>query len=137
MTSGEPNLVSGEPPKGLLRVVVINSVFALISLVGFTLQAGAGNLSALTAFGAFVWICLGPALLFRKPLTWRIGRTLIYAYAMGLALLIVFAILQGALLRTPIVIALEVLLVVYLIGVRGYLNSESARDYYSIRPPGV
>ena len=119
------------PPKGLLRVVIVNSGLALVGLAGVVYQANTGAVSPLTVFGTLMWTCLGPGLLLKKPLIWRVGRVLIHAYAMGLAVLIVFAILRGALLRDPLIIGLELAMVVYLIGLRGYLNSEPARAYYA------
>ena len=116
----------------MVGIVVANSLFALIGIVGLMIQSLTGPMSPLVAFGVIMWILLGPGLLVRRPFTWRVCRTLIYAYAMGLALLVVFAILQGALFTHPISNLLELLTVVYLIGVRGYLNSPLARDFYAV-----
>ena len=123
-------------PGGLLRVAIINGVLALVGLVGIAYQANAGEVSALTVFGTLMWICLGPGLLIKKPITWRLGRVLIYAYAMGLSLLFVFALLGGAWRNEPLIVLTEVILVVYLIGIRGYMNSEPMREYYLSRRPG-
>lgn len=126
----------GSTPTGVTRVVVINSAFAVVGLIGLSLQASSGNISPVTVFATVMWLCLGPPLLIKSPFTWRISRTLIYAYAMVLALLSAFAILRGSLLTSPVTILLGFGLVVYLIGVRGYLNSVSARAYYGVPPLG-
>lgn len=96
-----------------------------------------GGMAPATALGMLIWTCLGPVLLIRKPLTWRVSRALIYAYAMGLSLLVMFGIFHGSLFNYPLVVFLEVLVVVYLIGVRGYLNGQPARDFYGVHPPGA
>jgi len=131
-----PRRMAPNLPGGLIRVSAVNSVLALVGLVGIIYQANAGEVSALTVFGTLMWVGLGPGLLIKKPITWRLGRVLIYAYAMGLSLLIVFALLGGAWRKEPLIVLTEVVLVVYLIGIRGYMNSEPMREYYLSRRPG-
>ena len=126
-----------KPPKGLIGVVITNSVFALVCLAGLVVLEKAGGMVPAAAFGMLIWACLGPGLLIRRRFTWRVGRTLIYAFAMGLSLVIMFSIFHGSLFNNPVVVLWEVLVVVYLIGVRGYLNTRPALEYYRIYPPGA
>ena len=65
-TCGPDEGVTEKPPKGLVGVVVVNSVFLLISLTGIGFQVRAGDVSPLTIFGAVMWLCLGPALLIKR-----------------------------------------------------------------------
>ena len=113
-------------------MVIVNTLLALLGAGSLLVELRAGHFNPALALAAAVWLSLGPMLLIRKSAIWRMSRPLIYAFALGLAVMVIFAITDGALLRNPVIIGLQILVVVYLIGLRGYLNGNPVRAYYRV-----
>jgi len=124
-------------PKGVRNIVLINGIVAVIYVLVFVLYYRTHTvfeMRVLPVAVAFVALITGPVLVLGSVLVWRIVRILCYAFALLISMFVVTAVFKGFILSVPIQIALLIVFNIYLIGVRGYLNSDVARDYFKIPP---
>ena len=124
-------------PKGVRNIVLINGIVAVIYVLAFVLYYRTHTvfeMRVLPVAVAFVALITGPVLVLGSVLVWRIVRILCYVFALLISIFVVTAIFKGFILSVPIQIALLIVFNIYLIGVRGYLNSDVARSYFRITP---
>lgn len=119
-------------PAGVWRVAIVNATLALLAggIAGMRYVEGHTNVLAIAA--TLILIGVGPGLLIRHPLVWRVVRPLTYVFAMVLSLLVVFAIFEGQFKESWLFYVSLAPVVVYLIGVRGYLSGEEVMTYYGV-----
>jgi hypothetical protein len=124
-------------PKGIRNIVLINGAVAIFYVLAFVLYYRTHvvfEMRVLPVAAAFVALITGPVLMLGSVLVWRIVRILCYAFALLTSMFVVTAFFKGFILSVPIQIALLIVFNIYLIGVRGYLNSDVARTYFKAGP---
>lgn len=124
-------------PKGIRNIVLINGTVAIFYALAFVLHYRTHvvfEMRVLPVAAAFVALITGPVLMLGSVLVWRIVRILCYAFALLTSMFVVTAFFKGFILSVPIQIALLIVFNIYLIGVRGYLNSDVARAYFKAGP---
>ena len=118
-------------PKGIRNIVLINGAVAVFYALAFVLHYRTHvvfEMRVLPVAAAFVALITGPVLMLGSVLVWRVVRILCYAFALLTSMFVVTAFFKGFILSVPIQIN------IYLIGVRGYLNSDVARAYFKAGP---
>lgn len=125
-------------PKGLKAIAIVNLLIALI--LGWVAsltppQSAQGVASFLTAWSLGLGIAWGTTSLLtiiRKPLAWRMLRAMLYGLALVYTLLgmVQFSIF-GWLVNFAMLACLT-LLVLYVIGARGYLGEPAAQNYFRV-----
>ena len=128
MTSPEHGL----RPTGLFRLVVINCFLMLLGIAFAWHHWGDPITRWFILCGVLVWMVLGPVLLTGHPRIWLHARRLAYGYAMILSLFAFMLLIKGMLTTWPWAFATALIFVVYLIGLRGYLNTERVRRYFNV-----
>ena len=117
---------------GLIRVIVVN----LLLWLGFVVTAYFQRdhlIGALVAIGAsIIFISLGPALLFANVLVWKCARLLAYFSALILSFFLISSVINEGLLGAPWYTVTLLILIIYLIGLRGFLNTDSMRLHFGI-----
>ena len=124
-------------PSGIRNIVAINGVMTLYYIINYTWLVSEAKQpiyawSQLLMASAF--FLSGVVLLIRHRIIWQAVRVLCYLWALTLAFIFLSALIKGALWIYPIRMLLLLLVVVYLIGVRGYLNESTVREYYGVVP---
>jgi len=126
----------GRPP-GVLRVVIVNTALLLIAGGIAWMRHAEGHTNVLAIIATAILVIVGPGLLIRHPLVWRIARPLTYVFAMVLSLLVAFAIFEGQFAESWLFYVLLAPVVFYLIGVRGYLSGAGVMLYYGVPVPAA
>ena len=124
-------------PKGIRNIVLINGAIAVFYVLAFFLYYRTHvvfEMRVLPVAAAFVALITGPVLMLGSVIVWRVVRILCYAFALLTSMFVVTAFFKGFILSVPIQIALLIVFNIYLIGVRGYLNSDVARAYFNAGP---
>ncbi|MBU6951182.1 hypothetical protein [Hahella sp. HN01] len=119
-------------PKGIKVISIINTVFLLLNLVLVIIVADDLSRYVLMA-NCVAWTLCGPLLWVRSKYVWMLARPLIY----GWALLTVFGMLMGDWASLIISLITGIPFLVYIIGVRGYLNEDHVRAYFGVPPSEV
>ena len=122
-------------PRGLRNIIVINCMVAVVYAVAFLLHYRSHEVIEMRALPLAVIaiaILTGPMLLLQSRLVWRVVRMLCYGFALLVSMFIVTAIFKGFVLSVPVQIILLILFNIYLIGVRGYLNTKLLRKYFHV-----
>ena len=126
-------------PKGIRNIVLINCALAALCVLAFVLHYrghAVFEMRVLPIAMAFAALITGPVLMLGSVLVWRLVRMLSYAFALLASMFVVTAIFKGFILSVPIAIALLIIFNIYLIGIRGYLNSDVARVYFKTMAVG-
>ena len=119
-------------PAGVLRVVVVNTALALVSGGIASMRYLEGHTNVLAIAATLILIVVGPGLLIRHPLVWRAARPLTYIFAMVLSLLVAFSVFEGEFAESWVFYLSLLPVIVYLIGVRGYLAGTAVTVYYGV-----
>ena len=127
--------VTSPRPAGLTRVALVNTALAVLSAGIAWVRFADGHTNVIAVGATLTLLLLGPGLLIRHRLVWRLARPLAYLAAMVLSLLLVFSLLEGDFAGMWMFYVLIVPVVVYLIGVRGYLAGEQVQRYYGVVRP--
>jgi len=122
----------GSRPVGLSRVVLTNTALALVIGGVAWMRFSEGHTNVIAIGVTVMLVLLGPGLLIRHRLVWRLARPFAYVCAMVLSLLVVFAIIEGQPLEYWFFYGPLVLVVLYLIGMRGYLSGQHVAAYYGV-----
>lgn len=126
-------------PKGLKVIAIVNLLIALLlAWLATSLAlpqsspAIASSLVAWTMGLGVAWGATSLLTLIRRPLAWRLLRAILYGLALLYTLLgiVQFSILGW--LINFVMLALLALLVLYIIGARGYLNEPTAQQHFRV-----
>lgn len=122
-------------PSGIRNIVVINGLVTLYYFVTYYLLPSEAKQTAMAwaqLLMGTAFLLTGASLLIRHRIIWQVIRIFCYVWALLLAFIFLSAVIEGALWTYPIRLLLLLLLVVYLIGMRGYLNENHVRAHYGV-----
>lgn len=121
-------------PRGIRNLVLINSLLMLWTgwNAFFWLQHKSDFAFWFYAVETVLFLVIGPLLIIRNRLIYRVSRPLIYLLLLAISLLLMMMIPKGALADHTLATVFNIVLIIYLIGARGYLNEGHVREYYGV-----
>lgn len=121
-------------PKGIRNLIIINTLLLFWSAwhAYFWMQHKIDFAFWFYAVETLAFLFIGPLLFIRNPLIYKISRPLIYIIILAISLLLLMMIPKGILGQYPFSTVFNIVLIIYLIGARGYLNEAHVRQYYGL-----
>jgi hypothetical protein len=119
-------------PTSLRNVAVLHSTVLVLLIASALITT---NLPAFGVLAIVMLTPLGPLLFLDRPLMWQMAKNTAYLFAFLTGVWLMYSVLDIHSLWTAIRSGLLAVLALYLIGVGGYLKSDTIRRHFQLVPP--